>query len=168
MPEARDLGRHERVNRSAIREGEPVYEGLIQVQATATRIACTRMTAQHLEALSDSIERSSRRPARSEWERQAAAHTEIFSLLGEAADDPVVAAVLNVGAGCMRDLLLAVGPAADGMILSSRRRLLEHVRGGDADRAALEMEKHLRSLHFMRRLGRPLDQTETAQAADGA
>ena len=131
-----------------------MYEGLIRVQATATRIACTRMTAQHLEALSDSIERSSCPPARSGWELQAAAHTEIFSLLAQVAGDPVVAAVLNVGAGCMRDLLLAVGPAADDMILSSRRRLLEHVRRGDADGAALEMENHLRSLHFMRRPGR--------------
>jgi GntR family transcriptional regulator, transcriptional repressor for pyruvate dehydrogenase complex len=131
-----------------------VYEGLIRVQGTATRIACTRMTAQHLEALSDSIERSSRPPARSGWERQAAAHTEIFRLLADVAGDPVVAAVLNVGAGCLRDLLLTVGPAADDMIVSSRRRLLEHVRGGDADGAAREMEDHLRSLHSMGHLGR--------------
>lgn len=44
------------------------------------------------------------------------------------------------------------GPAANGMILSSRQRLLAYMRAGDADGAALEMEKHLRGLHFMSRL----------------
>jgi hypothetical protein len=46
-------------------------------------------------------------------------------------------------------------PAADGMIASSRRRLLAHLSAGQADGAALEMEAHLRVLHFMWRLARP-------------
>jgi hypothetical protein len=50
--------------------------------------------------------------------------------------------------------MTAVGPAAGGMIASSRRRLLAHMRAGDADEAALEMEKHLRGLHYMWRLAR--------------
>jgi hypothetical protein len=60
----------------------------------------------------------------------------------------------------MHDLMLAVGPAAGGMIASSRRRLLAHMAAGRADEAGLEMERHLRGLHYMwrlasRRLGRP-------------
>jgi hypothetical protein len=34
-------------------------DGLIQVQAMATRIACLRMTAQQLKAVQDSVERAS-------------------------------------------------------------------------------------------------------------
>ena len=41
------------------------------------------------------------------------------------------------------------------MIASSRRRLLACLRTGDAEGAALEMEEHLRALHFMWRLARP-------------
>ena len=48
------------------------------------------------------------------------------------------------------------GPATNGMITSSRRRLLGHLRAGDADGAALEMENHLRVLHYMWRLARHL------------
>ena len=48
--------------------------------------------------------------------------------------------------------MLTVGPAADGMIVGSRQRLLTHLRAGDADEAALEMEHHLRGLHYMARL----------------
>jgi hypothetical protein len=42
------------------------------------------------------------------------------------------------------------------MIISSRRRLLAHLRAGDADAAEREMEANLRVLHFMWRLARPL------------
>jgi DNA-binding FadR family transcriptional regulator len=55
--------------------------------------------------------------------------------------------------------MLAVGRGADGMIASSRKRLLAHLRARDGEGAALEMEKHLRSLHYMWRL---------AQSSDGA
>jgi len=41
------------------------------------------------------------------------------------------------------------------MIASSRRRLLAHMAAGHADEAALEMENHLRGLHYMWRLAAP-------------
>jgi hypothetical protein len=127
-------------------------KGLIQIQATATRAACLRMTAQHLKALHDSVEQASRLPARPQWDSKAAAHAEIFTRLADVADDPAASGV--PGAGFMYDLILAVGPAADGMIASSRRRLLAHLRAAHADEAALEMEKHLTGLHYMWRLTR--------------
>jgi hypothetical protein len=55
-------------------------------------------------------------------------------------------------ASLIRELMSAVGPVADGMITSSRRRLLAHLGAGDADAAALETEAHLRVLHYMWRL----------------
>ena len=48
--------------------------------------------------------------------------------------------------------VLTVGPGADGLILSSRRRLLRQLRAWDADGAAREMEHHLKGLHYMGRL----------------
>jgi hypothetical protein len=50
--------------------------------------------------------------------------------------------------------MITVRPAVDGMITSSRRRLLAHLGAGHVDEAALEMEKHLRRLHYMWRLAR--------------
>ena len=128
-------------------------EELIQAQAMAARIVCLRMTAQHLKTLHDSVDQASRLPARSQWDRKAAAHAEIFSLLAAAAG-PVPSEALHVAADLVHDLMLAVGPAAGGMIASSRRRLLAHMAAGRADEAALEMEKHLRGLHYMSRLAR--------------
>jgi hypothetical protein len=116
-------------------------EELIRAQATAARIACEQMTPPVLAAWCDSVQRATCLPARPGWETKAAAHAEIFRLLGQ-----------HAWAGLIHDLMLAVGPGANGMIAGSRQRLLDRLRAGDADGAALEMENHLRALLFMSRL----------------
>jgi GntR family transcriptional regulator, transcriptional repressor for pyruvate dehydrogenase complex len=126
-------------------------EGMIQAQAMAARIACARMTILHLTELHDSVERACRLAARSQWDRKAAAHAEIFRLLADVVDDPL----LTGDAAYMREVMLTVGRAADGMIVSSRWRLLAHLRVGDGEGAALEMERHLRGLLYMWRLALP-------------
>lgn len=127
---------------------------MIQVQAMAARLACARMTARQLETLQGSVERASCLVGRSEWDRKAEAHAEIFGLLAEVADDPVLAPVLRDAAGWVRELMTAVGRGADWIIVNSRRQLLECLSAGDGEAAALEMEKHLRVLLFMFRLAR--------------
>ena len=77
------------------------------------------------------------------------AHAEIFNVLADAVDEPLVGRVLSSGAGLAYDLMIAAGCAADGMITSSRQRLLAHLNGGDSEGATFEMEKHLRVLHYM-------------------
>jgi hypothetical protein len=123
-------------------------EELIRAQATAARIACEQMTPPALAAWSDSVQRASCLPARPGWETKAAAHAEIFRLLA----DGQATAAQHAWAGLIHDLMLAVGPGANGMIAGSRQRLLDRLRAGDADGAALEMENHLRALLFMWRL----------------
>lgn len=126
---------------------------LIRWCALATGAACSRMTAQHLKALQDSVGQARCLPARFAWDRKATAHVQIFNLLADViADRPGPAMLMSATVGAIHDLMITVGPAADGIILSSRRRLLDLIRVGDADGAAAEMEQHLRRLHFMWRL----------------
>ena len=124
------------------------------MQSAAARIACQRMTAQHLNALHASVEQASCLSARHDWERKATAHAELFNLLGDSTGDPVLALLVSSATGWLHDLLMTVGPRADGIILSSRRRLLRHLRTRDADGAAREIEHHLIGLHYMGRLAR--------------
>ena len=151
----RHLGRNERAGTSP--DGQDnVYENMIPALATATHIACLRLTSQHITTIENAVDQGARLPRSPGWEHKATAHAEIFSLLAEAVDDPAVAGVLSLGAGIVRDLAIAAGPAADGIIINSRRRLLARLRAGDADAAEHEMQDHLRCLHFMWRLtGRP-------------
>src|SRR6266849_6327186 len=79
----------------------------------------------------------------------------LISLQSAATDstgDPVLALPLSSATGWLYNLVMTVGPRADGIILSSRRRLLRYLRARDADGAAREMEHHLRGLHYMGRL----------------
>ena len=128
---------------------------MIQAQVTAACMACARMTALHLTELRDSVERACGLRGRSQRARMAAAHAEIFGLLADMVDEPLLAPPLTGSTAHVREVMLAIGRAADGMTVSSRRRLPAHLRAGDGDAAALEMERHLRSLLYMRRLARP-------------
>jgi DNA-binding FadR family transcriptional regulator len=110
------------------------------------------MTVPYLAELHDSVEQACGLRGRSQWGRKAAAHAEIFGLLAAVLDDLLLSPLLAGGAAYAREVMLVVGRAADGMIISSRRRLLAFLRAGDGDAAAMEMERHLRSLLYMGRL----------------
>ena len=120
----------------------------IGVQATAARVAWHQLTELTVMAVCESVERAVSLPARPEWERKAAAHAELFDLIAAASDTPSVATTL------LCDLMLRVGPGADGLITNSRRRLIAYLRARDLEGAAREMETHLRVLDFMGRLAR--------------
>lgn len=119
--------------------------------AMTARVACDQMTAPAMKLLLDSVEHASSLPTTPGWERKAAAHAEFFRLLAGLAGDRA-AAELTGQVRFIRDLIRTAGPAANGMITGSRRRLLNRLRAGDADGAAREVEKHLRTLHYMWRL----------------
>jgi DNA-binding GntR family transcriptional regulator len=116
---------------------------MIRLCAAAARVACLRMTPRYLKALHDSVEQARRMPSRFAWDRKVAAHAEIYNLPADVAADPVLAVPLRDARGHFYDLIVTVGPAADGIILSSRHRLLALMRAGDADGVAREMKQHI-------------------------
>jgi hypothetical protein len=78
----------------------------------------------------------------------------LFTMLGDVTGDRDLARLVSSAAERLQDLVMTVGPAADGMILSSRRRLLRELSAWDADGAAREVERHLGGLHYMGRVAR--------------
>jgi GntR family transcriptional regulator, transcriptional repressor for pyruvate dehydrogenase complex len=127
-------------------------EELIQILALVARIACGAVTSSGRAALQASLDQACSIPPSFGWERKAAAHAEFFTALADAAGDPCSAPVLNHGAGFAYDLMIGAGRAADGMVISSRRRMLIHLRAGHPEQAAREVEKHLQILYSMNRL----------------
>jgi DNA-binding FadR family transcriptional regulator len=128
------------------------YDQLIRAQASAAEIASGRMSHRSLTALRESVEAACRLPADAGWERKAAAHAAFFTVLAEAANDPVVAPVLASGGELALEMMLKAGRAANGIVTNSRYRFLDCLRAGDPEGAALELEEHLRILQFMCRL----------------
>jgi DNA-binding GntR family transcriptional regulator len=127
---------------------------LLRVCSLVARVACRRMTPRYLKALHDSVEQACCLSARFDWDRKAAAHAAIVNLLADAAGDPVLTLLARGAPGQLHDLMAVVGPAASGIIASSRRRLLALIGAGDAEGAADEMEQHLGCLLWMRRVSR--------------
>jgi DNA-binding GntR family transcriptional regulator len=102
--------------------------------------------------LQDSLDQARGIPAKSCWERKAAAHAAFYTVLADAAGDPRAAQVLRSGARLACDLLISAGRSADFIVINSRERVLAHIRVGDTPAASAEMEAHLRTLHFIWRM----------------
>src|ERR1700733_11857079 len=100
--------------------GPITQDAMISLLTAATRIACGQMTPQHLSARDASVERASCLSARYDWERKVTAHAELFTMLGDVTGDRDLARLVSSAARRLQDLFMTVGPAADGMILSSR------------------------------------------------
>jgi DNA-binding GntR family transcriptional regulator len=130
-------------------------EQLIGLLAVTTQQACHRMTPGHLAALADGVARAESLPSKPHWDRKAVAHAAVIGMLGDPTEDPVLIKLAGLAAGLTYSLAVTAGPAADGIIAGSRRRLLGHLRAGDAEAAGQEIEKHLRVLTTMERLFRP-------------
>jgi hypothetical protein len=132
---------------------------MVSLLSAATHVACQQLTPPYLDALHASVERASCLPARPDWERKAAAHAELFTMLGAVTGDRELTRLVSSATGRLQDLVTTVGPVADGIILGSRRRLLRELRACDADGAAREVERHLRGLQFMGRLACAADRS---------
>ena len=78
---------------------------------------------------------------------------------------PVLAVPLRDARGHISDLMVTVGPAADGIILGSRRRPFALIRAGEADDVAREMEQYLGSPVLD---AAPVPQLSTASLSDPA
>lgn len=139
-----------------------MHEQLIQLVTTAVSIVGARMPPRCLADLGASLDKACAVPVESGWERKATAHAEFFNALADAAADPQLAPVFGQGAGFAYDRMITDGRAADGIVINSRKRMLAALHAGDVDAAALAMEKHLRTLHFMGRLAIPSGQRASA------
>jgi GntR family transcriptional regulator, transcriptional repressor for pyruvate dehydrogenase complex len=123
-----------------------VDDELIRLCGLATRVACQRMTPHYLRALCDSVEQACCLSAGFAWDRKAMAHAEIVNVLADSAADPILVLLVRNVPGHLYDLMVTAGPTADGIVASSRRRLLALIRAQDADGAGREMEQHVEGL----------------------
>jgi DNA-binding FadR family transcriptional regulator len=116
------------------------------VQSTFARVACEQQIPQALYALRASVDQACALPADAAWDRKAAAHAEFHCLLAEATGASGYALMARSIGGSLREMIKLAGPAAEDLIIASRRRMLGHLASRDADGAAREMEDHMARL----------------------
>lgn len=119
---------------------------LMLVQSTFARVACAQRTPQDLHALRDSVDRACALSNDTAWDRKAAAHAEFHRLLAEATGSSGFALLAGFIGGSLQEMITRAGPAAEDLIIASRRRLLSHLESRDADCAAREMEDDMARL----------------------
>ena len=125
-------------------------DAIVLIQSAVVRAACEQRTERDLAALRASVEQAASVPAGDGWACRAAAHVEFHNLLADATGNPVLAILIRSMTDTLQDIVVAVGPAADELIMSSRGRLLRHLQARDAEGAAGEIEEHLSRLDEMR------------------
>ena len=119
---------------------------LMLMQSTFARVACEQSSPQALHALRASVDQARALPADAAWDRKAAAHAEFHHLLVEATGASGYALIARSIGGSLREMITLAGPAAEDLIIASRRRMLRHLACRDADGAAREMEDHMTRL----------------------
>jgi DNA-binding GntR family transcriptional regulator len=119
---------------------------LMLMQSTFARVACEQRSPQALHALRASVDQARALPADAAWDRKAAAHAEFHHLLAEATGASGYALMARSIGGSLREMITLAGPAAEDLIIASRRRMLRHLACRDADGAAREMEDHIARL----------------------
>jgi len=118
----------------------------MMVQSTFARVACEQQIPQALYALRASVDQACALPADAAWDRKAAAHAEFHHLLAEATGAAGYALLARSMGGSLQELIALAGPAAERLIIASRRRMLRHLASRDADGGAREMEDHMARL----------------------
>jgi len=124
-------------------------EARVWLETIVVRVACERMTSEHLERLEANLAEVARLSDEHDWEKKAVANIQFHNLLAEATENPVMISIMQVIMQVMEKVVLTFGPTENDTVLRSRKRLMKHLRAGDADAAVAEMEKALKRLHKM-------------------
>lgn len=119
----------------------------IWIGGTVVRVACERAKAEDLDALEANIEASAQAHAEGDLARRTAVNLEFHSLLGKATHNTLMAIMMDGIMAITREFFARLGRQADPDVLPSRRKLLRHMRKGEADLAAEEMTRHLTRIH---------------------
>lgn len=124
-------------------------EARLWLETVVVRVACERMTSDHLALLEANLEDVARLSDQHDWEEKAKVNIQFHNLLADATENPVMVAMMQVIMRVMEKVVLTFGPTENDTVLRSRRRLMKHLRAGDADAAVAEVEKSLKRLHKM-------------------
>jgi DNA-binding FadR family transcriptional regulator len=140
----------------AIRPAD-LTEARLIVSVAATRLACQRGTEADFEALRENFRQSELAVAKGDVPERVRINLDFHRLLARTARNPVLVILTDALVEIHEQLLQVVSPLPDSAVMPSRRRLLKHLAARDEEKAANEMETHLKALqrHYL------LQQTET-------
>jgi DNA-binding FadR family transcriptional regulator len=126
-------------------------EARLIVSVAAARIACLRGSEGDFEALRENVRESEAAVAKGDVRERVRVNLEFHRLLARAARNPVLVILTDALVEIHEQLLEVLSPLPDSAVMPSRKRLLKHLMARDEEKAAAEMETHLKSLqkHYL-------------------
>ena len=111
------------------------------------RLACARAEESDFQALEADIEKVAALSRTGHLRDRLDHSIEFYRILAESTQNQVMIIVIDALTHILRLVVSQVGPDPKHDLVEHRRRFLAHLRAGDADLAAAEMNAHLTSLH---------------------
>ncbi|SAK79978.1 FadR/GntR family transcriptional regulator [Caballeronia ptereochthonis] len=126
-------------------------EARLIVSVAAARFACLRGNEEDFEALRENVRESEAAVAKGDVRERVRINLEFHRLLARAARNPVLVILTDALVEIHEQLLEVLAPLPDSSVMPSRKRLLKHLMARDEEKAAAEMETHLKSLqkHYL-------------------
>jgi DNA-binding FadR family transcriptional regulator len=131
---------------------EQLTEARLWIESVVVRVACARADAAACAALEENIRLAEVETRAGNLAGKTQLNIQFHMLLAATTGNPVLTMVMGAVMNVLREFILSefigpVGPLVGMGVIHSRRRLLKHMRAGDADKAVAEMERHLKRLH---------------------
>jgi GntR family transcriptional repressor for pyruvate dehydrogenase complex len=130
---------------------EHLTEARMVVALATTRATCERGSEADLDALVNNVRAAETAVKAGNISERVSINLEFFRILANASRNPLLIILTDALVEIQVSLLEVLTPAPSSTVMASRRRLLKHLVARDADRAAGEMEVHLKALerHYL-------------------
>lgn len=124
-----------------------ITEARIELTCVAIRLACRRATAAELDAIETDIEHHAELFRLGRGSRNTRSVGEFYRLIARATHNEVIVMLVDALSEIVRTLLARVDPQPRADIVDVRRKVLRHIRAGDAERACATMTLHFKHLN---------------------
>lgn len=126
---------------------DSVTEARIEVTNVAIRLACQRATKEELDAIEADINHHAALFTAGRGSRNTRALTEFYRLLAKATHNEVIVMLIDALSEVVRSLLARIDPQPLPDIIQVRRKVLKHLRAGEAEKACVAMTAHFQNLN---------------------
>jgi DNA-binding FadR family transcriptional regulator len=126
---------------------EQLTEARLWIESVVVRVACARADVAAYEALEENVRLAEKETRAGNLVAKTQLNIQFHTLLAATTGNPVLTMVMGAVMNILREFIGVVGSVMGMDVIHSRRRLLKHMRAGDADKAVAEMERHLKVLH---------------------
>ncbi len=126
---------------------EQLTEARLWIESVVVRVATERADAAAFAMLEENVRLAEQDTLAGRMPVKTQLNIEFHNLLARTTGNPVLTMTMAAMMNILREFVGQVGSVMGMDVIQSRRRLLKHMRAGDADKAVAEMEKHLKILH---------------------